>query len=563
MKKQSVIGKIKKQQINQMVGVFLSIAMLLQAFGGVVFANNLVDEHSHQYIQNQDQFSNHLNSDIPIIVIPGIAGTEFRNPANSVLELVWINVLWHFQGHLEQMALDTNGLPIIPTVGPVSTGYGANNTYRTLLRDLRAAFGHDRVHFWGYDWRLDNAYNALRLSDFINSLNVPTVNIVAHSMGGLIASRYIANGYGHRINTLITLGTPFLGSPRVPYIFATGNLVEVPILPGPRNGVRNVSSHMLSAYQMLPFESPYHYIGIGERTGMLWWSELNWAPVANERNFIRDSLPMRGVEDSQVPSWVRAGFLERAPHFIESTFINGVHAVETVNSHIIIGNNIPTVHTTVFNRNNAFIETLSFTRGDGTVPVWSQNINGRVNTISFNYDHTALINRPRVINQVVQLINGITPRMAGDVVTDDPFVVISTTNATDITITHDGDTLSSTPNDLNTLTHFGTLHFIGPNEETKILALTADHVYDVLITGTDFGTTDYTIRFYDYNFELVEERGFLNVPISADITITTNTNQDEGTILTLTSRRNRFLSITLQPDYIYNADTGLIRFYEE
>jgi len=87
--------------------------------------------------------------------------------------------------------------------------------------------------------------------------------------------------------------------------------------------------------------------------------------------------------------------------------------------------------------------------------------------------------------------------MTGGVITDDPFVVISTTNATDIAITHDGDTHLSTPNDLNTLTHFGILHFIGPNEETKILALTADHVYDVLINGTDFGTTDYTIRFYD------------------------------------------------------------------
>lgn len=552
MKQLSIMKKVKKQRLSQLIGGCLATLMLVQGFGTATLAANT----------SPHQFSNQLDADIPIIVIPGIAGTEFRNPANSVLELVWINVLWHFQGHLEQMALDTNGLPIIGTVAPVSTGYGANNTYRTLLRDLRAAFGHDRVHFWGYDWRLDNAYNALRLNDFIDSLNVPTVHIVAHSMGGLIASRYIADGHGHRINTLITLGTPFLGSPRVPYIFATGNLVEVPILPGPRNGVRNVSSHMLSAYQMLPFESPYHYIGIGNRTGMLWWSGLEWRPVANERNFIRDSLPMRGVEDSQVPASVRASFLNRAPHFIESTFMNGVHAVETVNSHIIIGNNIPTVHTTVFNANNDFIETLSFTRGDGTVPVWSQTINGRVNTISFNYDHTALTNRPRVINHIIQLINGITPRMAGDVALDDPFVVISTTNRADITVNYDEEMLSSVDGDLNTLTSFGTLHFIGPDEATKILALTADSVHDVLITATDFGTTDYTIRFYDYNFELVEERGFLNVPISADMTITTNTDQEEGTTLTLSSRRNRFFSITLQPDYIYNVEDGLILFDE-
>jgi hypothetical protein len=307
---------------------------------------------------------------------------------------------------------------------------------------------------------------------------------------------------------------------------------------------------MLSAYQMLPYESPYFYIGVGERTGALWWSTLNWEPVANEYAFIRDQLPMRGVQNSAVPSSIRAGFLERAPHFIESTFIGDVHAVETVNSHVIIGNNIPTIHTTIFNRNNEYIENLEFMRGDGTVPIWSQTINGRVNTISFNYSHTALAQESRVINQIVRLINGVNTHIDGDVVGDDPFVVISSTDATDITIVRDGETLSSEEDNLNMMANFGTLHFIGPNEETKILALTADHVDDVVITGTETGTTDYTIRFYDHNFELLEERGFLNVPVSDDTIIMTNTNRSGETTLTLTSSRNRSVE-TLQPDYIY------------
>ena len=568
MGKVSIKKKMKKQRFNQIMGVFLTSLMLLSVSSVAVFANNVVVEDLYQYVieQNEDdyasveQLSNHLDGNIPIIVIPGIAGTEMRNPENSVLQLVWINILWHFQGHLEQLALDQHGLPVVESVHPVSTGYGANNTYQTLLRELRREFGNERVLFWGYDWRLDNAYNALRLNDFINSLNVPAVNIVAHSMGGLIVSRYIADGHGDRINTLITLGTPFLGSPRVPYIFATGNLVEVPLLPGPRNGVRNVSSHMLSAYQMLPFESPYRYIAFGQRTGMLWWSELEWEPVPNERDFIRDLLPMRGVENSQVPPSVRAGFLTRAPHFIASTFINGVHAMETVNSHVIIGENIPTVHTTVFNRNGDFIENLHFTRGDGTVPVWSQTINGRVNTISFNYDHTALTSRPRVISQIVRLIRGVNATVDGDVVTDNPFVVLSATSSTEITVSRDGETLSSTEDHFNTMTNFGTLHFIGPDEETKILALRADHIYDVLITGTSRGTTDYTIRFYDSNFELIEARGFLNVPISYGTIITTTTNQEDGTTLVLTSGRNRSFVVTLQPDYIYTPETGPVLF---
>ncbi|MCL2841395.1 MAG: alpha/beta fold hydrolase [Defluviitaleaceae bacterium] len=568
---------MKKQGINQLIGAFLAIVMLLQVSTGAVFALDTEHEESYPYQEYEDivqeddifdiddifyvdevyQLHSTLEPNIPIIVIPGIAGTEMRNPANSVLQLVWINILWHFQGHLEQLALDVNGNPLINTVHPVSTGYGANDTYRTLLRALRAEFGSDMVHFWGYDWRLDNAYNAVRLHEFIDSLNVPRVNIVAHSMGGLISARYIADGHGDRINTLITLGTPFLGSPRVPYIFATGNLVEIPILPGPRNGVRNVSSHMLSAYQMLPFESPYRYIGVGERTGMLWWSSLNWDYVDNEFDFIRNMLPMRGIENSQVPSSVRANFLDRAPQFIESTFIGDIHAMETVNSHVIVGDNIPTVHTTIFNRNGDFIEYLNFTRGDGTVPIWSQNINGRINTISFNYEHTALTRQPRVINEIIRLIYGIGAMSEGDIAGVDPFVVISATSAVDITISDGNQRLSSEDAHFNTITNFGALHFIGPEGQTPLLALVADATYEIFMTGIANDTMDYSIRFYDNNLNFVEERRFLNVPITHGTIITTNTSQEEGTTLSLTLGRNRAFNIIIQPDYIYHVEDGL------
>ncbi|MCL1925333.1 MAG: alpha/beta fold hydrolase [Defluviitaleaceae bacterium] len=545
---------MKKQSIKKITGAFLAIAVSFQASPINVFAEDI-------YTANIQAENRNIAQNAPIIVLPGIAGTEMRNPANSVLQLVWINILWHFQGHLEQLGLDREGIPLISTVHPVSTGYGANNTYQALLRHLRAEFGAERVHFWGYDWRLDNDYNAERLREFIDRLNAPTVNIIAHSMGGLIVARYIANGHGYRINTLITLGTPFLGAPRVPYIFATGNLVEVPLLPGPRNGVRNVSSHMLSAYQMLPFESPYRYIGVGQRTGMLWWSNLTWAPVANEREFIRDYLPMRGIENSQVPPLVRAGFLERAPRFIESTFMDGVHAVQTVNSHIIVGNNIPTLHTTIFNRNNEFIEYLSFTHGDGTVPMWSQNINNRVNTIPFNYEHTALARQPRVLSEISRLLNGLNAT-GGDILErDTPFVTISATNASNITINYNGETLSSTENEINTITNFGTMHFIGPDGETTLVALSAKNEHDVLITNTESGTMDYFIRFYDSNFEIIEERGFLNIPVNYDTIITTNTSEYETTLaLTFGSGRGRArTTVVLQPNYIYNTELGLIQ----
>jgi triacylglycerol lipase len=55
---------------------------------------------------------------------------------------------------------------------------------------------------------------AQRLADLIRALPEPRVNIVAHSMGGLDARYAISRlGLGGRVASLITIGTPHLGTP--------------------------------------------------------------------------------------------------------------------------------------------------------------------------------------------------------------------------------------------------------------------------------------------------------------------------------------------------------------
>src|SRR3989344_1618085 len=70
-----------------------------------------------------------------------------------------------------------------------------------------------------YDWRMDNRLQVSKLKDAIARIkavcNCPKVDIIAHSMGGLIARAYIeSNDYQNDINNLIFLGTPHLGTPK-------------------------------------------------------------------------------------------------------------------------------------------------------------------------------------------------------------------------------------------------------------------------------------------------------------------------------------------------------------
>ena len=72
-----------------------------------------------------------------------------------------------------------------------------------------------------YDWRLPIEYNSDLLADYIDCIaklyigrmEKFKVNIVTHSMGGLVARRYIID-HPSRVNKLITIAAPFLGSPK-------------------------------------------------------------------------------------------------------------------------------------------------------------------------------------------------------------------------------------------------------------------------------------------------------------------------------------------------------------
>jgi len=96
------------------------------------------------------------------------------------------------------------------------------HTYDNLLDSLeRNGYQKDLNLFeFPYDWRVENAKTADLLKDKIDQILEKTgfrrVDILAHSMGGLIARSYLeGEGYGrYDVDQLVTLGTPHRGSPK-------------------------------------------------------------------------------------------------------------------------------------------------------------------------------------------------------------------------------------------------------------------------------------------------------------------------------------------------------------
>lgn len=120
----------------------------------------------------------------PVIVIPGIMGS-WRWTSSS--ELVLSPILGIYDGLIETLE---------------AGGY----------------VDDEDLYPFPYEWRESNMVTAELLHAKIEAIKAerhwPRVDLVAHSMGGLVARQYVATHGAGSIDQLVTLGTPHNGSPK-------------------------------------------------------------------------------------------------------------------------------------------------------------------------------------------------------------------------------------------------------------------------------------------------------------------------------------------------------------
>ncbi len=215
---------------------------------------------------------------LPVIFIPGIAGTELNYGDTQVWPIPYNNVLWaKTQGDtiLLRIGLAADGktpydISTTPATATVSHGdiirSGWADTYGTMIAALEASplkyvEGKD-LFIFGYDWRLDNKEHLKPLDDLIDhalELNgVDKVVLIAHSMGGVISRAYILSDTSRaaKVDALISIGTPFWGAPKVFYALAMGYNFADPFFTQMR--MKYVLQNFTSGYELLPRE-PFIY----------------------------------------------------------------------------------------------------------------------------------------------------------------------------------------------------------------------------------------------------------------------------------------------------------------
>ena len=247
-----------------------------------------------------------MNIPEPVIVVPGITATELSDNYPLPSEDIWFQrkVLGIPAGvgrEYERVTLHPDDLRYeAREPALVRTGSVFQVVYKELMEELRYGLSLKKnypipVYPFSYDWRqpLDNI--EMQLANFIEEVldrtrlmsrnypdyaNCNKVNLVGHSMGGLIIAGYLASHSSHcKVRKVVSLASPFQGSYEAIVKMTTGT-AKIGISEQ-RSRERKAARLTPSLYHLVPsFENSLHLMLRTENLPRHFWRDLienaNW-----------------------------------------------------------------------------------------------------------------------------------------------------------------------------------------------------------------------------------------------------------------------------------------------
>lgn len=309
-----------------------------------------------------------------IIIIPGIMGSNLAAGENNPYvkgTLLWDASVLDFTVNdiydaiqiddkiqkIFSLKCNSDGSSLYD-VTVINDNYGFGDTYKPLYDSLEAEYSEEyEVCFFAYDWRLSNEITAESLDAFIVENDYDKVILVCHSMGGLVASSYLAVGSEQRnkVEKMITLGSPLLGTPVMPYMWGSEDLtvlgyftpeeavcfsVLLECITG-YNLIDSLIGNFESLYEMFPSEMYFDYNYAGETylyTSLAGASVLEISTYSETKQRLVSYLPK-----------YNSTLADNAENFHNSLYINSEHITSFVDTYYIAGYNISTIKGVEYN----------------------------------------------------------------------------------------------------------------------------------------------------------------------------------------------------------------------
>ncbi|GHV56932.1 hypothetical protein FACS1894216_21190 [Synergistales bacterium] len=470
----------------------------------------------------------------PIIFIPGIMGSELFTDKACLLR-AWLPVGHVFAKSDLSLAPDAPHLYVEypvdqQTVFFLLRTYGTElfpvpnakvSPARKIMDTLREEFPERPLYFFSYDWRLSCMDNAKSLETFINEKSFNKIDIVAHSMGGLVASEYFRTNES-KINKIITLATPYEGSPvaitrAISYTEMMGNLIADTWF----TLLSKISPEIKKSFPAMAELAPT--VNYYTDRPMRKWDMSRYEQISNN-------------DHDHVLEKIFQGNVNSAKVFHDRLQSNGYNLLLNYDkAYFILPTGESTIGTILVDSSLNPVA-ISYDNGDGTVPYLSASIMGRVEELPswrwsrFNGSHTDIISNEGALNWLVGTLRQGISDVKSDEYSKKPYTTIRVACPVDVTIAYNDVSLSSKNDSFRESAPFGRMDIIGENSDIKMFCLD-DGAFPVAMEGTGTGTMDYSIYFFDEDDNLQDERNFIGVPITNKTIITTSAGHDASTIL--------------------------------
>ena len=539
----------------------------------------------------------------PLILIPGIGGSELKtseetfwvdqddghggkfNHAYSKDEKVWVNedeaTNPGEDDYFDVLRMKTDGVSSEANLGLTGNLYARfyqqeidfflNNDYR-LNQDL---------FIFPYDWRKDIAETTTLLNTKIQEIKQITgadkVDLITHSMGGLIARSYISNSnQANNVRKLFTLGAPHLGSTEYLKTIDYGSCLFLKLGPlcltiAPTE-VKDVSQNLISGYQLSPSQV-YFSLYSGE-------DNLHPLPFRDDRdvdnNGVTGPLNYNQIKSLLTNLGHNTSLFTPAElfHNLDINLPN-TNGVEVYN---IVGSGQPTLGQIIesYNINFAGIKLPKLDKidinGDGTVPLFSASLTDPQKNLSYggnskiyytNQEHKNLVTSGPALSLVKNILEGSSQLPDG--VSTQPYSFSGTTLSVHSPVNihaydSDGNHTGPTPNgDFETNipgSSYDTL------DDAKFIWLPNTGQYTIKLEATDQGSFDFKIRKFENDVN-TETFFYKEVPLTDTIKLETvlDTQSSESPILqldedgdgTIDETVNHFSILTGDANYDYTS----------
>lgn len=475
----------------------------------------------------------------PIILIPGIMGSRlFLDEDCGEDQCAWppnggsslhLNVDDNLSGELYVKSPEKQN-----NLTSSQREYGAQECMKKLVDSMCTKFPERDIYVFSYDWRKTNAISADKLNEFINSLGVNKVDIVAHSMGGLVTSKYYKEYGNSKVDKIITCGTPYEGAPKlidaVQNWNVTNNFTDVVL--GLSGLQKDVKSSFDGVAQLTPTRN---YISVMpmQKDSKKWFSigdyDLTYDQYADIMKEIFTTERYNNAVDFQ-----------ESLH--DSTGYNALLSYE--NAYFLVGTDHKTITAVKFQYSNNELDEIMYesdldytTKGDGTVPYLSASMLEHINNLpderhtTINCNHAQTITNTNALLWIQGILESEIPVIEASDNNGHPYMVIRIACPVDVVIADGDQALSSVKGAESFKASFGRLDIIGEDNDIKMVCMDENTNLDVKLDGTGTGTMTYTIRHYSADDVLLDERTFENVPITEDTVIQTKADNAETTIL--------------------------------